>query len=239
MHPFHREKALPRRSLKKLISLLIIATGFILTIPIMFIRFRPSQAIISPLPDEKTSKQTTTRQLFQKKKDPSDLRKKIQETANNRSKNYSVYVKDFSTDFIMDINEMVIFTAASVNKVPIIAALYYYAGKGEIDVDERVTVQPDEIQDFGTGSLRYESPGSVYSLKTLAKLMIGQSDNTAAYILANHVIGVDKIQTLINSWGLTQTDIVNNKTSNKDMELLFEKIYTGQLTSPSSTQEML
>ncbi len=40
-------------------------------------------------------------------------------------------------------------------------------------------------------------------------------------------------------WGLTQTDIVNNKTSNKDMELLLSKIYRGKVANVAFTQEML
>jgi len=79
----------------------------------------------------------------------------------------------------------------------------------------------------------------VYSLKTLAKLAIEQSDNTAAYVLGNYTVGIDKTQSLVNAWGLTQTDIVNNKTSNLDIARLFEKIYNGDLTSPSSTKELL
>lgn len=187
--------------------------------------------IVSPLPDEikKTSGKKTSE----------NLRKKIQELVNNRWKNYSVYIKDYTSPFTMGINETVIFTAASVNKIPIVAALYSYAGKGEIDLDERVTIQQKDVQDFGTGSIRYDPPGSVYSLKTLAKLAIEQSDNTAAYVLGNYTVGLDKVQSLMNDWGLTQTDMVNNKTSNRDMSILFEKMYKGEVTNNASTQEML
>lgn len=185
--------------------------------------------IISPIPDERKASA----------KSPEALRRKVQETVNNRWRNYSVYIKDYTSSFNMGINETVIFTAASVNKVPIVAALYYWAEKGDIDLDERVTIQAKDVQDFGTGSIRYDPPGSVYSLKTLAKLSIEQSDNTAAYVLGNYTVGLDRIQSLMNEWGLTQTDMVNNKTSNKDMELLLEKIYKGGVTNTASTQELL
>ncbi len=195
--------------------------------------------IVSPLPDDVNETSWGLAGWFTKKKSPDDLREKIQELVNNRWKNYSVYVKDYNSSFVTGINETVIFTAASVNKVPIVAALYYYAGRGEIDLDERVTVQAADIQDFGTGSIRYDPPGSVYSLKTLAKLAIEQSDNTAGYVLGNYTVGLDRVQSLMNEWGLTQTDMVNNKTSNKDMSLLFEKIYKGEVTNEASTQELL
>jgi beta-lactamase class A len=70
-------------------------------------------------------------------------------------------------------------------------------------------------------------------------LMMRKSDNTAAYILANYVLGMDEIQAQINSWGMTQTDIVNNKTSNTDMAILFDKIYHEKITNHAYTQEML
>lgn len=198
-----------------------------------------STSVISPIPDEKRESTSILAGLFTKKKSPEDLRIKIQETVDNRLRNYSVYVKDFNSDFVTGINESVIFTAASVNKVPIVAALYYYAGKGEIDLDERVTVQSADVQDFGTGSIRYDHSGSVYAIKTLAKLAIEQSDNTAAYVLGTYTVGFEKVQKLMDDWGLTQTDMVNNKTSNQNMSVLFEKMHKGDVTNAASTQEML
>lgn len=198
-----------------------------------------NRSIISPIPDGQNNATSLIFQLFAKKKSPENLRTNIQETVHNRWKNYSVFVKDLNSDFTMGINETIIYTAASINKVPIVAALYYYAGKGEIDLDERVTIQARDIQDFGTGSIRYDPPGSIYSLKTLAKLAVQQSDNTAAYVLGNYTVGLDKIQSLMNQWGLTQTDIINNKTSNRDISILFEKIFKGGVTNVASTQEML
>ena len=208
------------------------------TLLIRVVGGRPDGPIVSPLPDE-TKESSGLAGWFVKKKSPEDLRRKIQETVDNRLRNYSVYIKDFTSDFAIGINETVIFTAASVNKVPIIAALYYYAEKGEIDLDERVTIQARDIQDFGTGSIRYDPPGSVYSLKTLAKLAIEQSDNTAGYVLGNYTVGIDKVQSLMNQWGLIQTDMINNKTSNRDIAVLFEKTYKGGITNAASTQEVL
>lgn len=225
-------------------SLLLKLIGFVFVIGIIIMMIRivgggRSTTLISPIPDEASQPVSLFPNLFTKKKSPEDLRTKIQESVKNRLKNYSVYVKNLNTPFTVGINETVIFTAASINKVPIVAALYYYAGKGEIDLDERITIQPRDIQNFGTGSIRYDPPGSVYSLKTLAKLAIEQSDNTAAYVLGTYTVGFEKIQALMNTWGLTQTDMINNKTSNLDMSKLFEKIYNGEATNASSTQEML
>jgi len=223
-------------SYKRMVLAVIVCIG-VFTLGIKYTDRKRS--VISPIPDEQNNAIFLLSHIFSKKKSPENLRAKIQKTVNNRWKNYSVYVKDFNSDFTMGINETIIYTAASVNKVPIIAALYSLAGKGDIDLDERVTIQAGDIQDFGTGSIRYDPPGSVYSIKTLAKLAAQQSDNTAAYVLSTYTVGFDTIQSLINQWGLTQTDMLNNKTSNRDMAFLFEKMYKGGITNTASTQEML
>lgn len=153
--------------------------------------------------------------------------------------NYSIIVKDLQNDFMMDIHADVTFTAASVNKIPILAALYYYVQKGDIDLEKKITIQQEDIQDYGTGSIRYDPEGTVYSVKTLARLMIEESDNTAAYVLARYVVGMDKIQALMDSWGMTQTDMENNTTSNGDMLRLMDKIYREKVANKALTLEML
>ncbi len=69
--------------------------------------------------------------------------------------------------------------------------------------------------------------------------MMQKSDNTAAFFLGNYVVELPTVQSVINNWGLAQTDIANNKTSNKDMELLMRKIYNNNVASPAHTAEML
>lgn len=237
MHNSNRYPSRRASPVKRLIGLIVVLGAIILLVRL--VGQKRNASIISPIPDENSEPSSILSVLFIKKKSPESLRTKIQETVNNRWRNYSVYVKDFNSDFVMGINETVIFTAASVNKVPIITALYYYAGKGEIDLDKQVTIQAADIQDFGTGSIRYDPPGSTYSIKTLAKLAVEQSDNTAAYVLGNYTVGLEKVQALMNQWGLTQTDMENNKTSNRDIAVLFEKMYKGGITNAASTQEML
>ena len=200
---------------------------------------RPGSNIVSPIPDEPKQEKSVVAAIFTKEKSPDELGRAIQKVVNNRWVNYSVYVEDYNSDFSLGINESVIYTAASVNKLPILTALYYYVEKGTVDLDRVVTLQQKDIQDYGTGSIRYDTPGATYSVKTLAKLMIAQSDNTAAFILANHIVGLSDIQDLMVSWGLTQTDMTNNKTSNRDIAILLKKLYKREVTGEAYTLEML
>lgn len=168
-----------------------------------------------------------------------ELLEKLEQLLRNTQGSYSVYLCDLEKKEELGINEEMVLTAASVNKIPILAALYYLAGKGEIDLEKIIVLQKEDIQDYGTGSIRYASPGTPYSLKTLARLMMEQSDNTASFLLGTTIIGLERIQKIIDSWGLKQTDMVNNKTSAKDMGILLTKMYRGEITNPALTAEML
>jgi beta-lactamase class A len=195
-----------------------------------------TRAAISPLQNDAY---TRVLGIFSVRKNPDDLKKQIQSAIGNTFKNYSVYVVDYRSNLSMGINESEIFTGASVNKLPIMAALYSEAQNGNVNFDQVITLQQEDIQDYGTGSIRYDPPGTTYTVKTLVRLMMQKSDNTAAFLLGNYVVGLPKVQSIMNGWGLTQTDMAANKTSNKDMELLLRKIYGNNVANPAATAEML
>lgn len=165
----------------------------------------------------------------------------VQKITKNKKGFYSMYYKNLNggkkEDFF-GIEEKQIQTGSSVNKVPIIAALYFFANKGDLSLDDKITISEIDVQDYGTGSIRYKKMPQVYSMRNLAKIALKESDNTAAYVLAVK-IGTDKIQKLVNSWGLTQTNMENNKTTVFDMSLLFEKIFKREITNESDTRELL
>ncbi len=208
-----------------------------ITICIFYIKSHWTE-FVSPLAEDH-EKSTSLMGLIHHEKDPDELKEKVKAMVGNVWNNYSVYVVDYKSPFTMGINESTIFTGASVNKVPILAAVYAEAKKGNVDFNKVITLQQDDIQDYGTGSIRYDPPGTTYSVKTLARLMMQKSDNTAAHLLALYIIGLDVVQKYVNGWGMTQTDMANNLTSNKDMEILFRKIMNGQISTPALNEEML
>ena len=170
--------------------------------------------------------------------DSSDLKNKVQKVIADKKGNYAVTYLDLKTGKTFGINDTMMLTAASVNKVPIIAVLYYLENKGKIGFNEQITLQENDIQDYGSGSIRYNGAGQTYTVKSLAKLTLKESDNTAAHILANK-IGMDVIQSTINSWGLTQTSMIDNQTTTSDMAIFFKMIYDNKVTTPAKTKELL
>jgi beta-lactamase class A len=197
-----------------------------------------TRTIISPIPEDHVP-DTSLLQILRPEKDPDKLVSIIKEMVGDAWNNYSVYVVDFKSKFSMGINESTVYSAASVNKVPILAALYAEAEKGNVDFNRMITLQEQDRQDYGTGSIRYDPAGTAYSINTLARLMTQKSDNTAAYILATYIVGLDTVQSYVNAWGMMQTDMENNTTSNTDMEILFKKIIEKKIVGPALSLELL
>lgn len=169
----------------------------------------------------------------------SQLELEIKTLIETQNGSWSVYLLDLNdAQKRIGINENVIHRAASVNKLYVLASLYYLAAKEEIDLDETVTLSKGDIQDYGTGTIRYDSPGTVYSLKTLARLLIEKSDNTAEYILRARM-GDEEIQSLVDEFDFNQTSIADNKTSLSDVQALFKKIANEEITNKAYTQEMM
>lgn len=212
---------------------ILLTVSFLVIIAVLIystiIKFR-SPKITSPI-----TTQISAPKIYSTKSLLSSIAEDIQKNGGT----FSVYIYDINENKGFGINENLVITAASVNKIPILAVLYKMAAEKTIDLEKIIIPQPSDIQNYGTGSIQNDPSGTPYSIKTLALLMMEKSDNTAAYILASIIIGIDNIQKQVNDWGLTQTDIADNKTSVYDMSLLLQKIYRGEITSPALTKEML
>jgi len=180
------------------------------------------------LPNEKTQIQLST----------DELRDSIKTLTSGFEGEYSVYYQDLKTGEAFGLNHNSIMTAASLNKVPVIFYLYSLASKREINLEEKITLLEGDIQDYGTGKLRYEEPGGVYTLKRLAELAFKHSDNTAIHLLTIR-LGEDKVQDFVDSLGLTATNIAFNETSPKDFGTIMSKFYNNELMSEAYKNELM
>lgn len=177
--------------------------------------------------------------LFSEKAQMEDLRKNVlKKFLAQEQGSYSIYYKDLKTGREFGIDENKVLTGASLNKLPLVAYLYSLASHGKINLEKTIIIQKDDIQDYGSGPLRYGGPGQSYSLKNLAKLALEQSDNTAAHILGVRLDLVN-VQKYINSLGFVSTDMANNKTTAKEMGKLLDLIWNRKITNEPLTRELL
>lgn len=172
-------------------------------------------------------------------KDTELIREDVVEFLKTQKGQFTVFYEDLKSGEKFGIQENTVLTAASLNKVGIIGYLYHLAGKKEINLEDQIVIQSEDIQDYGTGSLRYEKPGQPYTLKYLAQLSLQKSDNTAAHVL-NLRLEEKNVQFYVTtSIGMEATDQINNETSARDMGRFLEQLYNNKITNSALTKEVL
>jgi beta-lactamase class A len=94
----------------------------------------------------------------------------------------SVYVEDLPSRVSMDINQYQESIGASLMKVATVMNLYHLAERGAVDLDKRVALQRDWLDDeFGT--LYQKGAGYTLTIREAARLALVDSDNTAALLI--------------------------------------------------------
>lgn len=173
-----------------------------------------------------------------KPKDPEDIRQKIVDFTKTQNGVYSVFYEDLNTGETFGIHENSILTGASLNKLPIVGYLYSLASKKEIDLQEKIVLQKEDLQSYGTGSLMYEEPGQAYSLQYLAQLTLQKSDNTAAHVL-NIRLGDANVQSYAYQIGMNSISMADNDISARDVGKFYEALYKNKIANKPLTREVL
>jgi beta-lactamase class A len=140
------------------------------------------------------------------------------------------------------------FPAASVIKVPLAMALYADAADGWVDLVERVAVG---ARVDGSGVLRDLRDVESLSLRDLAALMIGLSDNTAT----NRVIerlGVERVGARMAEWGIGTTALrramydfgaaargLENVATARDLAALLVRLVAGECRDRATSDAVL
>jgi beta-lactamase class A len=151
---------------------------------------------------------------------------------------YGVWVEDLPTGATTGQHAQQQFIAASVIKFCILTALYEESAKGQISLDEKITTTAADIQNFGTGSIRYDPVGTTYTLSDLAQRAAKQSDNTAAYLITQR-LGAAYIQNRTQAWGLTDTSVAQDRTTPEDIGTLFAAIAQRRILPAQSGLALL
>ncbi len=112
---------------------------------------------------------------------------------------------------------------ASVFKLPLLVEVYRQAEEDEIDLDERVTLYPEDVV-MGSGILRDFEPGLQPTLRDLAMMMVIVSDNSATNLLLDRVGGPERVNAMMRDLGL-------------DSIVVHRKIVFGEITTAGSLAE--
>lgn len=168
-------------------------------------------------------------------KNPNELTIKLAHNLGNGE--FGVAAKDLKTGEVFSFGDTKVFDAASTMKLVIVSYMYHEASNDKFDLDEMLTIPNDDIQHYGTGTIQNEPGPYRYTYRQLAKLMMEQSDNTAAFVLATR-LDRGKLQAFANEQGMTQTSIEQNTTTPHDLVLLLEALNANRLADPGLTRDL-
>lgn len=178
-----------------------------------------------------------------------DLAQKLTRLASTSEGRVGIAFIDLKSSREVNVKGNQLFPAASVAKVPVMAAAFHLSDSGQLDLQQRVRFkESDKLE--GAGVLRWMKAGQEYTLWNLIRLMITLSDNTATKIVID-AIGLPAINTYMRQSGLKQTIINdptmlveppasnNNLTSPDDMARLLVRIYNCRGFAKKSSKQMI
>ena len=141
------------------------------------------------------------------------------------------------------------YLAASIVKLPLLAAIMLWKKRGETSFDDRVTIR-EEQKIPGCGIIQHLDGNVTLTVRELCKLMITISDSGATNALFRHY-GAEKIHDGFIELGLKGTVFnreywdeekekkgINNYFVPAEMGMLLEKIYDRTLVDEESSEWM-
>ena len=164
--------------------------------------------------------------------------------------NVSLYYRPLDGGCALLHNENEPLLAASVIKIPIMVEAFRRFEEGSLSPED-VHVLRDEEKMPSCGALNRMHAGLKVSMRDLVELMIVLSDNTATNILID-LLGIDSVNDTMRSYGLTKSTLrrklfdreahlrgIENRITAREMGMLLEKMYVGELVSENASREML
>src|SRR6478736_10395251 len=106
-----------------------------------------------------------------------------------------IYVKHLTTSETAGVRDGEVFNSASVIKIPVLVIAFQMADKGQLNLDERVTIRKEDFRG-GSGIFRYHDPGLQPTWRDVLLQMVITSDNTATDMAIAKVGGVARV----NAW---------------------------------------
>jgi beta-lactamase class A len=131
------------------------------------------------------------------------------------------------------------FVAASLSKLYALLTLYGAASRGELSLEDEITMRSSDVWAEGTGVLYRYPVGTTMTLRECARFLIKESDNTAEVML-NRYLGEKEIDAELRRIGARSTSYwIPNTTTPNDILLVLKAIADPSYTSPELSAEML
>lgn len=157
----------------------------------------------------------------------------------------SVFVWDYESGNYADFNADEVFATASIIKLPVLAELFRSIEQGELTIYDEMSLT-EYYRTEGSGSLQFKAANSTYTIDTLARMMITESDNSATNMLMAKLGSMTDINRAIRNWGLKHTGVQTwlpdydgtNHTTARDMATILYNLDNPNFLSVSSRERI-
>ena len=157
----------------------------------------------------------------------------------------SIYVWDYETGNYANINADEIFPTASIIKLPVLVQLFRSIEKNQLTIYDEMPLT-EYYRTEGSGSLQFKAANSKYSIDTLARMMITESDNSATNMIMVKLGSMTDINSGIREWGLKHTYVQTwlpdlggtNHSTARDMAQILYNIDNPKFLSTSSREKI-
>ena len=180
------------------------------------------------------------------------LQKNVQALVNDYKGDIGIFIKSLKTGKVVQINADTVFPTASIVKVPILIGIINKIQLGELSYHQEFSYN-DSMLYAGVDILGSFKNGEKIELSKLIMLMLSMSDNTASLWLQKLAGTGTAINMLMGKNGFVST-YVNSRTTGrendrtqygwgqttpKEMAVIFEKLYKGEIINDSLSKKMI
>ena len=180
------------------------------------------------------------------------LQKNVQALVNDYKGDIGIFIKSLKTGKVVQINADTVFPTASIVKVPILIGIINKIKLGELSYHQEFSYN-DSMLYAGVDILGSFKNGEKIELSKLIMLMLSMSDNTASLWLQKLAGSGTAINVLMEKNGFVST-FVNSRTTGrendrtqygwgqttpKEMAVIFEKLYKGEIINDSLSKKMI
>jgi beta-lactamase class A len=141
---------------------------------------------------------------------PAALQNLLARSASEFPGKAGIWVKHLTTGETAGVRDGETFNSASVIKIPVMVLAFQMADRGELKLDERLTIRKQDVRG-GSGIFRHHDEGLQPTFRDVLTQMIITSDNTATDLSIARVGGVARVNAWLKQAGyadgqrLTQT----------------------------------